>query len=46
MELHPLPPRVVEILPAYRSYRYFVLADNRIVIVEPDTYEIVYILVV
>lgn len=46
VELHPLPPRVVEILPAYRSYRYFVLADNRIVIVEPDTYEIVYILVV
>ncbi|WP_105432457.1 DUF1236 domain-containing protein [Neorhizobium sp. T6_25] len=46
VELRPLPPRVVEILPAYRSYRYFVLADNRIVIVEPDTYEIVYILVV
>ncbi|WP_172723920.1 MULTISPECIES: DUF1236 domain-containing protein [Neorhizobium] len=37
VELHPLPPRVVEILPAYRSYRYFVLADNRIGIVEPDT---------
>ena len=46
IELHPLPTRVVEILPAYRDYVYFVLADGRIVIVQPDTYEVVYILVV
>jgi hypothetical protein len=46
VKLHRLPPRVVEILPQYKSYEYFVLADNRIVIVEPSTYEIVYILVV
>jgi hypothetical protein len=32
--LHPLPPRIVEIVPQYRSYRYFVTRD-RIVIVEP-----------
>ncbi|MDF2620348.1 MAG: hypothetical protein K0S00_3007 [Xanthobacteraceae bacterium] len=43
VELHPLPPRVVEIVPQYRNYRYFVLADGRIVIVQPDTYEIVYV---
>jgi hypothetical protein len=44
--LRPLPPRVIEIVPAYRDYEYFVLADGRIVIVEPDTLKIVYILVV
>lgn len=43
VELHPLPPRVVEIVPQYRNYRYFVLADGRIVIVQPDTYTIVYV---
>jgi hypothetical protein len=46
VKLHRLPPKVVEIVPQYRSYEYFVLADNRIVIVEPSTYEIVYVLVI
>ncbi|WP_187971375.1 DUF1236 domain-containing protein [Aquibium microcysteis] len=41
--LHPLPPRIVEIVPAYQSYQYFVLADGRIVIVEPATLEVVYL---
>jgi DNA mismatch repair ATPase MutL len=44
--LRPLPPRVIEIVPAYRDYEYFVLADGRIIIVEPGTLKIVYILVV
>jgi hypothetical protein len=44
--LRPLPPRVIEIVPAYSSYEYFVLADGRIVIVEPGTFKVVYILVV
>ena len=44
IELHPLPPRVVTIVPAYEGYEYFVLSDGRIVIVEPATFEIVYIL--
>jgi hypothetical protein len=44
--LRPLPARVVEIVPAYRDYEYFVLADGRIVIVEPGTFKVVYILVV
>jgi archaellum component FlaD/FlaE len=43
--LRPLPPRVIEIVPAYRGYEYFVLADGRIIIVEPGTLEVVYILV-
>jgi len=44
--LRPLPVRVIEIVPAYRGYEYFVLADGRIIIVEPGTLKIVYILVV
>lgn len=44
VELHPLPPRIVEIVPAYRGYEYFVLADGRIIIVEPATHKVVYIL--
>ncbi len=44
IELRPLPARVVEIVPQYRRYRYFILADGRIVIVEPASYKIVYII--
>ena len=44
--LRPLPPRVIEIVPAYRDYEYFVLADGRIIIVEPGTFKVVYVLVV
>ncbi|TGU38651.1 DUF1236 domain-containing protein, partial [bacterium M00.F.Ca.ET.152.01.1.1] len=44
VRLHRLPARIVKIVPAYESYDYFVLADGRIVIVDPDTYKIVLIL--
>lgn len=44
IHLHRLPSRIVKIIPAYEGYEYFVLADGRIVIVDPDTYEIVLIL--
>jgi len=44
VHLHRLPARIVKIVPAYESYEYFVLADGRIVIVDPDTYRIVLIL--
>ncbi|RWH82050.1 MAG: DUF1236 domain-containing protein [Mesorhizobium sp.] len=44
VKLRRLPPRIVEIVPAYESYEYFVLADGRIVIVDPDTLTIVLIL--
>jgi len=44
VELHPLPPKVVEIVPAYREYVYFVVADGSIVIVDPGSYEVVYII--
>ncbi|KRB32630.1 MULTISPECIES: DUF1236 domain-containing protein [Mesorhizobium] len=44
IRLHRLPARIVKIVPAYEAYEYFVLADGRIVIVDPDTYKIVLIL--
>lgn len=44
VHLHRLPPRIVKIVPAYEDYEYFVLADGRIVIVDPSSYDIVYIL--
>jgi hypothetical protein len=44
--LHPLPPRLVEIVPAYKNYRYILLADGRIVIIDPADYKIIVILTV
>ncbi|MGX5844029.1 DUF1236 domain-containing protein [Mesorhizobium sp. ArgA1] len=44
VRLQRLPARIVKIVPAYEAYEYFVLADGRIVIVDPDTYKIVLIL--
>ncbi|GES40829.1 hypothetical protein RsS62_00810 [Rhizobium dioscoreae] len=44
IELEPLPPRIVQIVPQYKAYRFFVLADGRIVIVDPSTFTIVYII--
>jgi hypothetical protein len=44
IRLHRLPARIVKIVPAYETYEYFVLADGRIVIVDPDTLKIVLIL--
>jgi len=38
--LHLLPPDVVEIVPAYRSYRYVYVRDE-IVIVDPDSYAVI-----
>ncbi|WP_018045130.1 DUF1236 domain-containing protein [Methylobacterium sp. 88A] len=38
--LYDLPPDIVRIVPEYEDYRY-VLVDDDIVIVDPDTYEIV-----
>jgi len=40
VELHPLPPTVIEVYPQWRGYR-FVLVKDEIVIIEPDTYRIV-----
>lgn len=45
IRLEPLPPRIVKIVPQYEGYRFFILADGRIIIVEPSTFKIVYIIV-
>ncbi|WP_160147359.1 DUF1236 domain-containing protein [Methylopila sp. Yamaguchi] len=39
-----LPPRIVEIVPEYADYSYFVLDDGTIVIVDPATYDVVYVI--
>jgi len=44
IELHPLPAEVVEILPDYRGYDYFVLADGTIIIVDPNSHNIIFVL--
>jgi hypothetical protein len=43
VEFHTLPSRVVTIYPEWRDYRY-ILVHNQIVIVDPNTYEIVAVL--
>jgi len=42
--LYAVPEEVVVIVPAYRSYRYFIV-DGKVVIVDPVTYEIVDVLI-
>lgn len=44
VKLKPLPTRIVKIVPRYEGYLFFILADGRIVIVEPSSLEIVVIL--
>lgn len=44
IHLEPLPAKVIAILPQFKGYLFFLLADGRIVIVAPDTLKIVYIL--
>lgn len=44
IRLEPLPPRIIEIVPQYKAYRFFLLADGRVVIVDPSAFTIVYII--
>ena len=44
IHFYPVPAEVVQLVPAYRGYLYFVLADGTIVIVSPQTYQVVYVL--
>lgn len=46
VRLHRLPARVIEIVPQYRDYEYIALADERIIVIDPATYEIVYVLTI
>ena len=38
--LHPLPPAILTLVPAYRGYEFILVRDD-IVIIDPDTYEII-----
>ncbi len=42
VRLYPIPVSVIEVVPEYRRYSYFI-ADDSICIVDPATYEIVYV---
>src|SRR5262245_41655705 len=44
--LYPVPADVIRVVPAFRHYRYFVLANGEIVIVDPASLVIVYVLTV
>lgn len=35
-----MPPRIIKIVPQYEHYRFFMLEDGRIVIVDPKRYVI------
>jgi Protein of unknown function (DUF1236) len=39
--LHALPPTIVEVYPSYSRYKLVMIDDNTILIVDPDTWEIV-----
>ena len=43
VEYHPLPAEVVTIYPQWRGY-YFILVGSQIVVIEPSSYEIVYVI--
>jgi len=46
VHLYPVPEEIVTIVPEYRDYDYIMLDDNRVAIVDPDTFEIVDIIVI
>ncbi len=43
VRLHPLPEKAIEIYPGWRGFEY-ILADDRIVVIDPRTHEIIAIL--
>lgn len=45
VRFYSMPQDIVVIVPQYRDYRYF-LVDDKVVIVDPDTYEIVDIIII
>jgi hypothetical protein len=41
VHLYPIPEDIVLIVPEYRGYEYIMLDDDRVAIVDPDTFEVV-----
>ena len=46
VHLYPIPEEIVVIVPDYRGYNYIMLDDDRVAIVDPDTFEVVDIIVI
>lgn len=46
VHVYPMPEDIVTIVPDYSGYMYFMIDDNRVAIVDPDTYEVVDIIVI
>jgi len=46
VHLYPIPEDIVVIVPDYRGYQYIMLDDDRVAIVDPDTFEVVDIIVI
>jgi hypothetical protein len=44
ISLSPVPQSVIDISPDYAGYRYFSLADGRLVLIEPDSLNIAVII--
>ena len=42
--LYDVPPTIIRIVPAFSHYKYFVLADGTIVIVDPSSFLVVYVM--
>lgn len=45
IHLYPVPEQVISIVPEYRDYEYILLDDNRVAIIDPDTFEVVDIII-
>ena len=46
VHLYPVPEDIIVIVPDYRGYEYIMLGDDRVAIVDPDTFEVVDIIVI
>jgi len=46
IHLYPIPEDIVLIVPEYRGYEYIMLDDDRVAIIDPDTFEVVDIIVI
>jgi hypothetical protein len=46
VHVYPVPQDIVTIVPDYSGYMYFMIDDDRVAIVDPDTYEVVDIIVI
>jgi hypothetical protein len=46
VRLYPLPADIITIVPDYSGYEYIMLDDDRVAIIDPDTFVVVDIIVI